>query len=144
MRPLLHLSIPVRDLTEARSFYVDALGCAAGRARPDYQDVWFYGMQITLQDRPEEAAALQAGSVRHFGVTLTRPEFEAVRARLAAFDVRWVSRVSTDDEGQPTEQTKAKVADPSGNVIEIKTYVDPTAALEIPPQAHAGAQEPGR
>jgi extradiol dioxygenase family protein len=143
MRPLLHLSIPVRDLTEARSFYEDALGCEAGRARPDYVDVWFYGMQITLQDRPEEAAP-QAGPVRHFGVTLDRPDFEAVQARLAACDVRWVSPVSTGDEGQPTEQTKAKVADPSGNVIEIKTYVDPTAALEIPPQAHAGAQEPGR
>jgi extradiol dioxygenase family protein len=39
--------------------------------------------------------------------------------------------VSTDDEGQPTEQTKAKIADPSGNVIEFKTYRDVDAALEI-------------
>jgi len=131
---MLHLSIPVRDLDEARHFYVDVLGCEVGRTRPDYQDVWFYGMQVTLQDRPEEVAgsAGAAGSVRHFGVTLGRDDFQAVTARLALRDVRWVSPVSTDDEGQPTEQTKAKIADPSGNVIEIKTYVDPTAALEIP------------
>jgi extradiol dioxygenase family protein len=134
---MLHLSIPVRDLAEARHFYVDVLGCEVGRTRPDYQDVWFYGMQVTLQDRPEEVAAVAeaagaAGSVRHFGVTLGGDDFEALTARLTSRDVRWVSAVSTDDEGQPTEQTKAKIADPSGNVIEIKTYVDPTAALEIP------------
>ena len=39
--------------------------------------------------------------------------------------------VSTDDEGLVTEQTKAKIADPSGNVIELKTYRDVDAALEI-------------
>ena len=39
--------------------------------------------------------------------------------------------VSTDDAGLPTEQTKAKFADPSGNVIELKTYRDVDAALEI-------------
>ena len=41
----------------------------------------------------------------------------------------WVSPVSTDYPGTPHEQTKAKLADPSGNVIELKTYVDPTAAF---------------
>ena len=39
--------------------------------------------------------------------------------------------VTTDDAGQLTEQTKAKIVDPSGNVIEIKTYRDVQAALEI-------------
>jgi extradiol dioxygenase family protein len=139
MAPMLHLSLPVRDLSETRAFYVDVLGCQVGRSRPDYQDVWFYGMQITLHDRPAEAAAAgDARSVRHFGVTLGRDDFDAVTAHLESCGVRWVSPVSTDDEGQPTEQTKAKLADPSGNVIEIKTYVDPAAALEIP------APTPGR
>ena len=52
-------------------------------------------------------------------------------ARLEAGGVDWVVPVSTDDEGLVTEQTKAKVADPSGNVIELKTYRDVDAALEI-------------
>ena len=56
MQPILHLSIPVRDLVEARKFYVDALGCEAARARQGYQDVWFFGMQVTLHDRPDEVA----------------------------------------------------------------------------------------
>jgi uncharacterized protein len=143
MQPILHLSIPVRDLDEARRFYVDTLGCEAARARQGYQDIWFYGMQITLQDRPEEAAGLQPGSVRHFGVTLGRQEFDAVTGRISSRGVPWLSPVSTDDAGQPTEQTKGKIADPSGNVIELKTYTDVVAALEISPDSYPGPVAPG-
>ena len=143
MQPILHLSIPVRDLAEARNFYVDALGCEAARARQGYQDVWFFGMQVTLHDRAVEAAAVDPGSVRHFGVTLGRDDFDALMARLSAYGVQWVSPVSTDDEGTPTEQTKAKIADPSGNVIEVKTYADVASALEISPHSYPEAIEHG-
>jgi uncharacterized protein len=132
VQPILHLSIPVRDLDEARAFYVDTLGCRAARARDGFCDVWFYGMQVTLHDRPDEAHSLRAGGCRHFGVTLPRQEFDAVVARLGGRGVAWVDPVSTDHEGSALEQTKAKVADPSGNVIEIKTYPDVASALEIP------------
>ena len=56
--------------------------------------------------------------------------------------VDWVVPVSTDDEGLPTEQTKAKIADPSGNVIELKTYRDVDAALEISPPLLPGGLRP--
>jgi extradiol dioxygenase family protein len=142
MQPILHLSVPVRDLDEARDFYVGALGCQPARSREGFCDVWFYGMQLTLQDRPDEAStAPPEGGSRHFGVTLGHAEFEDAIARLADRGAAWVSPVSTDDQGLPTEQTKAKVADPSGNVIELKTYRDVETALEIPlhsyPQAFA-------
>ena len=88
-------------------------------------------MQITLQDRPDEVPPASTRGSRHFGVTLGRDEFEALIARLRERGVDWVVPVSTDDEGLATEQTKAKIADPSGNVIELKTYRDVDAALEI-------------
>ena len=131
MQPILHLSIPVRDVDEARDFYVQTLGCPAARTRDDFADVWFYGMQITLQDRPDEVPPASAKGSRHFGVTLGRDEFEALIARLHEHEVDWVVPVSTDDEGLATEQTKAKISDPSGNVVEIKTYRDVDAALEV-------------
>jgi hypothetical protein len=143
VQPILHLSIPVRDLDEARAFYVDVLGCEAARARLGYQDVWFYGLQLTLHDRPAEVATPSEGGVRHFGVTLGREDFDALLARAVAHDVQWVAPVSTDDEGAPTEQTKAKLADPSGNVIEIKTYVDVASALEFSPHSYPDAAEHG-
>ena len=131
MQPILHLSLPVRDLDEARTFYVQTLGCQAARSRDEFTDVWFYGMQITLQHRPDEVPPASSRASRHFGVTLGRDEFEAVIARLGERGVDWVVPVSTDDEGLATEQTKAKIADPSGNVVEIKTYRDVDAALEV-------------
>jgi uncharacterized protein len=143
VQPILHLSIPVRDLAEAREFYVETLGCQAARSRPEFQDVWFYGMQVTLQYRAEEVAPLVAGTSRHFGVTLGRDDFDAVVERLTARGVPWVVPVTTDDPGTPLEQTKTKLADPSGNVIEIKTYVDMAAALEISSHSYPEAIEHG-
>jgi uncharacterized protein len=136
MPPILHLSIPVHDLAEAKAFYVDAVGCTATRTREGFCDVWFFGMQVTLQDRPDEAGLVPGGS-RHFGVTLSRAEFDDVIERVTAHEVSWLVPVTTDDAGQPTEQTKAKIADPSGNVIEFKTYPNPVAALELDPMATA-------
>lgn len=131
MQPILHLSLPVRDIEEARDFYVHALGCLAARQRDDFVDVWFFGLQLTLHDRPDEATGLVAGSARHFGVTLGRAEFDELVEHLERSGVQWVSPLTTDDAGQLTEQTKAKIVDPSGNVIEVKTYRDFQAALEI-------------
>jgi uncharacterized protein len=130
--PILHLSLPVRDVGEARDFYVDTLGCRAARARDGFVDVWFYGMQLTLHDRPDETQPTGSRGCRHFGVTLARDEFDAVVARLDACRAPWVDPVSTDHPGSALEQTKAKIADPSGNVIEIKTYPDVASALEMP------------
>jgi hypothetical protein len=143
VQPILHLSIPVADLAEAKAFYVDTLGCQAARVREGFADVWFFGMQITLQDRPEEVESLTAGTSRHFGVTLGRDEFDELVERLAAHEVRWLAPVATDDPGTPMEQTKAKIADPSGNVLEFKTYADVAAALEISSHSYPEAIEHG-
>ncbi|MCU1380414.1 MAG: putative dioxygenase of extradiol dioxygenase family [Acidimicrobiales bacterium] len=128
MEPILHLSIPVRDLAEARTFYVDVLGCRPGRVDDGWLDVWFHGMQVTLQERPDEVLA--DPGVRHFGVTLGAEELAHLLDRLAAQPVRWLHPVTTDFAGTSREQTKAKLLDPSGNVIELKSYADPAAAFD--------------
>ena len=92
--------------------------CSGARwhGRADFTDVWFFGMQVTLQDRPDEVAATPARGCRHFGVTLGRAELDAVVAPAPRAGRRLGRPVSTDDEGLATEQTKGKIADPSGNV----------------------------
>jgi extradiol dioxygenase family protein len=132
MPPILHLSLPVRDLATSNRFYVDGLGCELGRERPDFIDIWFYGLQLTLQQHPEQVLPAEQRGVRHFGVTLSEDELSDLLGRLEGQDVEWLSRVSTDYQGTPQEQTKAKILDPSGNAIELKAYVDPSAAFETP------------
>jgi extradiol dioxygenase family protein len=128
MDAVLHLSIPVQDLVEARAFYLDVLGCRPGRVRDGWLDVWFHDMQVTLHERPEEVLA--DPGVRHFGVTLGAAELADLLDRMAAHPVRWLHPVTTDFAGTSREQTKAKVLDPSGNVIELKSYADPAAAFD--------------
>src|SRR6266511_4427689 len=125
MDPILHLSLPVSDLDRAREFYVDVLGCPLGRVRDGWLDVWFYGLQLTLQDDPAHVLAPDAQGVRHFGVTLPPEALEALLERVRKADVDWVHRVRIDYEGSPQEQTKAKIRDVDGNVIELKSYADP-------------------
>jgi len=130
MDPVLHLSIDVADLDESRHFYVDVLGCRPGRTRETWMDVWFFGLQLTLHQRPERVLPPGLQGKRHFGVTLGADRFDALVARVQAEpDVRWVAPVSTDYAGTARQQTKGKLVDPSGNVIELKTYVDPQAAF---------------
>jgi extradiol dioxygenase family protein len=127
--PILHLSIPVRDLDEARRFYRGVLGCTIGRANDDFVDAWFFGMQVTLHRRPDQTGGPGGQGVRHFGVTLERDAFDAAVARVNAHDVDWLVEVGTDHAGTPVEQTKGKLADPSGNLIELKTYPHVDEAL---------------
>ncbi len=68
--------------------------------------------------------------------------FERAVARLDGHGVALLSPVATDEPGTALEQTKVKFADPSGNVIELKTYVDVAAALEIS-EHDAGASDRG-
>jgi hypothetical protein len=132
MEPVLHLSLPVLDLDDSKQFYVDLLGCPLAREREQFIDVWFYGLQLTLQLLPDQVLAPEARGNRHFGVTLGADELRELVTRLAGTDVEWVSPLRTDSAGEPEEQTKAKIADPSGNVIELKTYADPAAAFTLP------------
>jgi extradiol dioxygenase family protein len=126
--PVLHLSIPVADLAAARAFYVDTLGCRLGRVRDEWLDVWFYGLQLTLQKRPAEVRPEGAEGVRHFGVTLDAVALGEVLERLRGSSVRWVAPVTTD--ALLDGKTSAKVQDPSGNVIEFKAYAEPARLLD--------------
>jgi len=128
--PVLHLSLAVRDLAAAREFYVDGLGCDLGRVRDGWVDVWFHGMQVTLHEQPADVVEPGHNAVRHFGVTLDLDDFAAVLARLESRTIEWVRPLQTDYAGTPREQTKAMIADPSGNAIELKAYADPAVAFE--------------
>src|SRR3954452_1917630 len=99
MDPILHLSLPVRDLEASRAFYVDMLGCAAGQKGDFGMDVWFYGLQLTLQVQPSHVFPVEEQGCRHFGVTLARADLDELLERLERCPVRWVSPVSTDTGG---------------------------------------------
>lgn len=129
MDPILHLSLPVIDLESSWAFYVDVLGCTPGQACDGGMDIWFYGLQLTLQVQPDHVLSDKDQGVRHFGVTLDRHVLDELLTRLQELPLRWISPVSTDTVGTYRGKTSAKIADPSGNIIELKAYDDARAAL---------------
>ena len=126
---VLHLSIPVSDLDAARRFYVAAFGCSVGRVREDWVDIWFFGMQLTLQLRPDEVRSPEEQGVRHFGVVLTDAEsYSTLLDRLRSAGVSWLSEPEAHTQIALSGKVGGRLADPSGNVIEVKYYPDDDAS----------------
>lgn len=128
-----HVAFPVHDLQAAREFYGRTLGCPEGRSAEDWIDFNFYGHQIVAHLAPEEARPVQRNTVdshgvpvRHFGIVLPMPEWEAVAARLRANGVRFLIEPYIRFKGQPGEQATMFFLDPSGNALEIKAFADIT------------------
>ena len=122
-QPVLHLSLPVNDLRAARDFYEHTLGCRIGRTREDWFDAWFFGLQLTLQLRPLEVMDISQQGVRHFGVVLpSQSEFNDLVKRIHASGCQWISKPENHTDAELSGKLGGKLADPSGNIIEIKYY----------------------
>jgi hypothetical protein len=127
--PRFHLAFPVRDLAEARAFYGGLLGCPEGRSSEAWVDFDFRGHQIVAHLAPEEvghrttsAVDGEAVPVRHFGVILTLPEWEALAERLKAAGTTFIIEPQVRFRGQPGEQATMFFLDPSGNALEFKAF----------------------
>ena len=127
--PRFHLAFPVTDLAEARRFYGDFLGCAEGRSSEDWVDFDFFGHQIVAH-RVGAAGMADATSlvdgrkvpVRHFGVVLDLPTWEALAAKFRAAGVAFVIEPYVRFRGEPGEQATMFFLDPFGNALEFKAF----------------------
>lgn len=129
---MFHLAVPVLNLEEARAFYVEVLGCQAGRKRPAWLDIYFFGHQVTLHQQPGQVLAPEAQGVRHFGAVLDWTQWQSLGARLVSQGVPLVSGPSIKYPGAPEEEGKIFLRDPSANGIELKAYKFPEKALKLP------------
>ena len=127
MRSIIHISFPVRDMPRAIEFYRRVLGAEIGRQTDTFADVFVFGAQVTLQNDPSNVTAPMPRS-RHFGATISWANWEGIASRLANCDFV-VERPLVSYAGQPTEQAKMMLVDPSGNLIEVKAYRQPDKVL---------------
>ena len=125
-----HLAFPVHDLSAARAFYGQLLGCPEGRSSDQWIDFDFFGHQIVAHLAPEECATVAASGVdgkqvpvRHFGLVLDMASWQALATRLTG-EVDFIIDPYVRFEGEPGEQATMFFADPSGNAIELKAFAD--------------------
>jgi extradiol dioxygenase family protein len=132
--PPFHLAFPVHSLAAAREFYGTLLGCPEGRSSDEWVDFDFYGHQIVAHLSPEEtghratnAVDGHAVPVRHFGVVLSIPQWEALARKLQDAGTAFVIEPHVRFKGEVGEQATMFFLDPSGNAVEIKAFADMSA-----------------
>lgn len=129
--PPFHLAFPVRDLSEARAFYGDLLGCPEGRSSDQWVDFNFHGHQIVAHLSPDECGHTSTSSVddhnvpvRHFGAVLDMATWEALSRKLQDAGTKFVIEPYVRFKGEAGEQATMFFLDPSGNALEFKAFKD--------------------
>ena len=127
-----HLAFPVDSLESARRFYGGLLGCPEGRSSDAWIDFNLYGHQIVAHLAPDEAGHRRTSEVdgdavpvRHFGVVLPMPEWDALARRLRDQGIKFIIEPHIRFKGEVGEQATMFFLDPSGNALEFKAFADP-------------------
>ena len=68
---IFHLAFPVTDIAQTKSFYIDGLGCIAGRETPHALILDLYGHQLVAHVTKEPLIAQRGIYPRHFGLIFT-------------------------------------------------------------------------
>lgn len=131
MANLFHLAFPVEDLSEARNFYGEVLGCREGRSSDRWIDFDLYGHQIVTHlspgyPRPPASNGVDSDDVPipHFGIVLPMDEWRELAGRLEARGVAFVIEPKIRFAGEVGEQATMFFLDPSGNALEFKGFKD--------------------
>ena len=135
--PRFHLAFPVHDLNEARTFYVDILGCNTGRESDKWIDFDLYGHQIVAHLSPDDCSPVSTNPVdkdnipcRHFGLILAWKKWEQLKNRIKKLNHGFLVEPKTRFKSEPGEQGTFFINDPSGNALEFKTFKTDSMVFE--------------
>lgn len=135
MKPIFHLAFNVRNLHEARNFYVGALGCVEGRSTDTWVDFDFFGHQISLhlgepfQSAPTGQVGEHTVPMPHFGIILGTEQWQILAQKLKDLGQSFVIEPHCRFQGEPGEQWTMFLLDPFGNPIEIKGFANEQAVF---------------
>jgi hypothetical protein len=124
-----HLAFPVYNISETKRFFVDIIGCKVGRRSEKWIDFNFFGHQISAHLNPEKNTITPTNNVdnvpvRHFGIVLPWKEWHALADKLKSNNVQFLIKPRTRFQGKAGEQATLFILDPSGNVLEFKSFKD--------------------
>jgi extradiol dioxygenase family protein len=144
-----HLAFGVRDLEEARAFYRDTIGCRQGRETANHIDFDMFGHHVVAHLVPAGPHAAPSEfdghevPVPHFGVNLTRDDWEKLAERLKRSRCRFREYPHARLVGQIGEHDTLFVYDPSGNSLEFKSFRNPSHVFATG-ASHTAAPVPER
>jgi uncharacterized protein len=139
---IFHLAFPIHDMTEARRFYVDGLGCSLGRASARALTLGLAGHQLVghLAERPP---AQQGIYPRHFGlIFLSQDEWQSLADRASAHGLAFYQQPRVRFPGTRIEHRTFFLEDPSRNLLEFKHYTHQSAIFGERDVAEVGDTTP--
>ncbi len=130
-----HLAIPVRNIAEAKDFYINTLGCQPGRSSSQWVDLDLYGHQLvchldeSLGDDGQvrlinNEVDAHGVPVPHFGVVLSMSDWQQLADKLTAAGTDFIIEPYVRFKGLAGEQATLFFLDPSGNALEFKAFKD--------------------
>lgn len=131
----LHLAFHVRDLDEARKFYVGHLGASEVQSAGTWVDFDFFGHRLSLHlgEPVATTTTRKMGDhgvpIPHFGVVLTLDDWTHLAGILEEHQTDFVIAPSVRFKGEHGEHWTMFLRDPSGNAIEIKGFPDAAGPL---------------
>ena len=117
----------IGDLETAKKFYSETLGCRLDNSAQEWADVDFWGNELTLHasehklDNERHDVDMGNVSVPHFGVHLSRKDFDTLKNRLKEKGAKYYDEPYLRFKGTKYEQETFFVKDPNENILEIKT-----------------------
>ena len=125
---LFHLSFPVMDIARTKLFYVDGLGCGAGRETRDALILDLYGHQLVAHVVPEPLPLQQGIYPRHFGLVLgTETAWQRLLERAQQKQLTFYQQPKHRFPGTPLEHRTFFLQDPFLNFLEFKFYYQKSA-----------------
>ena len=132
MSNTFHLAVPAGDLANTLPFYTQVLGCASGNSEKGrWIDINFWGNELTLHQSEERLPGVRHDvdmgnvSVPHFGAHMPEDEFQALKKRIESSQFDYLYPPYRRFKGTEFEQETFFISDTNGNVLEMKTMVNP-------------------
>lgn len=125
---IFHIAFPIENIPDTKQFYIDGLGCAAGRETHSSIILNLYGHQL-VGHITKEPLMVQTGIYpRHCGIVFTTlTDWQALLDRATNRQLKFYQSAKHRFLGEITEHRTFFLADPFANLLEFKYYTHPTA-----------------
>ena len=131
---IFHVAFPIENIADTKEFYLDGLGCTAGRQTNNSIILNLYGHQLVAH-MTEQSLPIQTGIYpRHCGIVFTTlTDWQSLLDRAISKQLKFYQSAKHRFPGEITEHRTFFLVDPCANLLEFKHYTHPAAIF--------GAQE---
>ncbi len=131
MPTLFHLAFPITDIAQTKAFYIDGLGCTAGRETHHALILDLYGHQLVAHITKEPLTPQKGIYPRHFGLIFTQEtDWENLLVRSQTRQLLFREEAKHRFPDSPLEHRTFFLEDPFYNLLEFKYYKHASAIFQ--------------